>query len=302
MELIKDIRKEDQFKVTTFSKYQRVAVKKELINNLVKGKLEPACYWMVELICSGHFMDLWEIILFYYSKHIHVSNPKLPIYLDMRFSNFKKITETCPLELDLRNNVEIRKIFTEIISILCLSKKHHSYDMVQLNKEDFNVLTTERLKAPSIQYIEKHFKVGDPKELFIPLNEFSYMIDQKNTVGACYWIEWILHYTSKKKCACVVRDFPVKYKTDTIWIIWEIMMKQSNLMIQKIMGSLVNLFCIKYTPASKDRRRFLIYYAVSLCCDTILLDVDMISNKQAVDAIYEKCNFMYKDIKKNEIN
>jgi hypothetical protein len=300
MDLIRDIRKEDQFKLTTFSKYQRVAVKKELLTALSKGKLEPCCYWTIEMICSGLFMDLWELILQFYAKHIHVANPKLPIYIEMRFSTFKQIVDvsTTP-ELDMRNNIDIRKLFTEIITILCLSNKHHSYDKIHVNQDDFNILT-ERLKAPHIQFIDPYFKQGDPKELFIPLNEFSYMLDQKNTVGACYWIEWMLHFINKKSCACIPRDFP-KPK-DPIWIIWEILLGIKNPLLQKIMKSLVKLFCIKYTPAAKDRRRFLLYYAVSLHCETINTEIDIIANKPIIDSIYDKTSFMYKNIKKHEVN
>jgi len=300
MDIIQDIRKEELFKVTTFSKYQRVAVKKELLTSLSKGKLEPSCYWTIEFICSGLFMDLWEVILQFYGKHIHVANPKLPLYIELKFMKFKQIVTESPVsELELRNNIEIRKLMIELISILCLSNKHHSYDKVQVNQEDFNILT-ERLKAPNIQFVDKQFKQGDPKELFIPFNEFAYMLQQKNTLGACYWVEWILHFLSKKKCECVPREFP-KPK-DPIWILWEILLDIQSPLLQKILKALLQLFCIKYTPASKEKRRFLLYYAVSLHCENINTDVDIISNKPLIDTVYDKTSFMYKNIKKHEIN
>ena len=303
MEIIADKRTADVFRKTTFSNYQRSAVKKELIQSLIHSKIEPAMNWMIELLCSGHVSDIWEIILFFYAKHIHIANPKLPIYIHARFNTFKQSIETSD-DLSIRNNEIIRKLFSEMITVLCLSNKHHSYEIIKFNKMDFNLLTTDRLKAPSVVFVEPIFKTGDPKPLFVPLNEFSYMIHCKNSLDACYWIEWILEYISIKKCSAIARTLSNKHPTDCIWIIWEILIYYSNKLsdpIQKIMQSVLQLFLIKYTPACNERRRFLLYYAVSLCCNTIQLDIPMVEQKHMIDPVYEKCKILYRNIKKHEI-
>ena len=143
---INDVRTSVQLRNPTFSKYQRAAVKKELLGNLLRGKIEGCCYWSAELVCSGLLMDLWEIILYHAAKHIHIGNPKLPIYLNMRFQSFKEIVNTGYRnnELSVRNNDRIRKMFAEIMCVMCTSQQKHAFETVKVNKDDFENIQHER--------------------------------------------------------------------------------------------------------------------------------------------------------------
>ena len=122
---INDLRGETEFKGITFSKYKKQDVRKELLNCLKNGKIEPACYWTAEFVCAGHYQELWDIIMTFVSKHIHLANPKLCLYLDMRYEVFKGIVANGYIgnELRMRNNPRIRSLFAEIMCVICNSKK-----------------------------------------------------------------------------------------------------------------------------------------------------------------------------------
>ena len=315
---INDIRSAAEFKGITFSKFQKIKVKTELISCLLAAKVEPACYWAAELICAGHFIDLWETIILYVSRYIHLGNPKLPIYIDMRFGNFKDIMSSGynGNELALRNNPKIRQLFAEVISILCHSKKKHSLVSIKIQKkEEFNMtFMASRLKAPSIDFAHGIFKNDDPKELYIATNELAYHISptSKNIVSACYWLEWILEFETickqnKEVCLCETRTFaPVldKYRNDSIWIVWDVILneakKKADPLILKAIHSLLDMFSIKFTHGVKKRRRYIIYFAMALLTEPAEFSIDIITNKNELEAIVKKINVIYKDIKKNE--
>jgi hypothetical protein len=315
---INDKRSSSEFKGVTFSKFQKSKVRAELIQCLITAKVEPACYWAAELICAGHYGDLWEIILLFIGRYIHLGNPKLPIYIAMRFKNFKDILSTGYVgnELAMRNNIKIRQLFAEIISILCHSRKKHSLEAIKIQKVDeFNMThMASRLKAPTIKYVEAIFKPDDPKELFIAMNEFAYHLtpDSKNSVSACYWLEWLLEYETvckhkKELCIGETRQFaPIqdKFKNDIIWLVWDIILHEcaskQNPLISKIIHALLEIFSLKYSSGVKKRRKYLIYYAVSLLTDPIDLTIDIIANKKELDLIIKKIGIVYKDVKKNE--
>ena len=313
---INDIREPRDFKGESFSKYKKTDVRNQLIQSMIRGKIEPACYWSAELICAGHFMDLWECILHYAGKHIHLGNPKIIPYLELRFEGFRNIIKQGHHlnELQLRNNTNIRKLFAEVIAILTYSNRKHSFESIKIDRvEEFDMTQmTERLKAPTMRYAETIFLKEDPKELYIAINEFCFHLEKRNMVNACYWVEWIIEFDlickkRKESCLCQKRlATPVenKYQRDIIWLIWDALHQYSeqieNPFIKKLMESLMTIFCIKYTTGACKKRRYLLYFAVALLTEPVPTDIELVSKTELVRNIVEKIGEIYKQIKKNE--
>ena len=316
---INDIRSSAEFSGISFSKFQKSKVKLELLNSLVTSKVEPACFWSAELICAGHYADVWEIIILFICRYIHLGNPKLPIYISLRFGVFKEVMMNGYIgnELRMRNNPKIRKLFAEIMCVLCHSRKKHNFEPVKIKKEDeFNMThMSSRLKAPTVNYANEIFRKDDPKEMYIAINEFAYHISEEshNVVSACYWLEWVLEFDAickgkKELCVCENRQFAAvqdKFKNDNIWIIWEVILNQSakknDALVTKIINALLGIFCIKYSTGVKKRRRFVIYFAIALLTEPVDFKIEMINNKTEIDLIVNKIGLVYKDVKKNEL-
>ena len=319
---INDIRSESDFRGITFSSYKKTDVRKELMNSLSSSKIEPACYWSAELVCSGHYLELWDIIITFASKYIHLANPKLPLYIEMRYESFKSIISNGYVgnELRLRNHQKMRTLFAEIVCVLSNSKRQHKYDSVKIKKkEEYDIATmSQRLKAPRVDYAQEFFKERDPKEIFIAMNEFAYHIsrDSKNTLLACYWVEWIVEFETickakKETCRCERRaHIPVddKLQFDPIWMIWDMIIARSNdaeehsPLTQKIVNSLLRLYCIRFTPGVRKKRRYLIYFAISLLTTEYDSKIEMINDRIMIETAIGNINAIYKQIKQHEIS
>ena len=179
----------------TFSNYKLTDVKNKLIHSIQVSDIETSCYWAVELICSNNFQKLWDIIFYFYATYIHISNPKAVNYLDSRFKTFKQIYESVEDPIVLTDNTQLRYIFGEIVTTLCLSKKMYMVNYVGVPHDDFNMaLIYIKYKAPSQEYITPFYKENDPKHMISFFNEFIYNIESKNCFRAYYWLEYILGY------------------------------------------------------------------------------------------------------------
>jgi hypothetical protein len=315
---INDLRGDSEFRGFSFSKFKKADVKKELLNSLIHSKIEPACYWSAELICAGHYTDLWEIVILFFSKYVHLGNSNIGIYLEMRINDFKTILNNGYSDntLRLRNNDKIRKLFCEIMCILCDAKRRHSFDNVKIKMDDLNMLSVkDKFKAPSTEYGEEVFTTEDPKELFPFVNELAYSVtvSGNNQMDSCYWIEWIIEYEArckalKEKLLCERRVFAKvdsKCQKDIVWIIWDIFLKEAekrSKIVAKLMHSLLSLFCLKYTNGCHKKRKNLMYLAISILCEHFSTEKEIIRHSQLelVNQIKQNIHLVYGQIKKNE--
>ena len=315
---INDKRSLGEFQNISFSGYKKTDVKKILINCLMSNKIEDSYFWTAELFCAGHYLFLWDIIILFISKHIHLGNPKLPLYIDKKLSQFTKILNR-NYHYDIknaRNDENIRIIMFEIITLLCQSKKKNSYDCPKIKECEYSINNISyKLKAETIDYAYQTFKKKDPKELLIAINEFAWNMENqnRNTYNAIYWLEWIIGYEYLcKKNKNVIKqavprfNIPVdsKYNTDNIWIIWELLLKKAKEKsngIFRTVQSLLNLFCLKYKSSFKKKRKYLIYFAISLINDKIDNQIKLISDYSYLNSIRENSKIIFKQIKKNEI-
>ena len=315
MNTINDNRRQNLFSRTTFSNYKKSGVMKELLNSLIKNDIEGTCFWSAECVCSGYYVDLWNLIINYSCEYINLANPRLILLINRDLQKFKQIINEEENIMNLRNNVFVRKLFGEIFVIICTSNRKTKYQNISIKDSEVDLnYVSSKLVAPNTEYVSKYFKLNDPKELYMCLNEFLYqLIECENFNMVCYWYEWMVHFNNmcikkKSKIKCVVRDFIPenleKYNTDGLWIIWEIFFKLSEKKgkgVSSLMKNLFDIFILKYSTKSWVQRRYVIYYAISLCIDKIDFSIQINKDMNNVKKIVNNINVMYGEIKKNEV-
>ena len=81
---IHDSRTVVDFQKFTFSGHLRTHVYKVLNENIKLGHADYACYWSLELLCSGLVNSLWQTLFEAAAQHINRATPNVFLYLVKR--------------------------------------------------------------------------------------------------------------------------------------------------------------------------------------------------------------------------
>ena len=313
--LVDDERTLKDFKGVTYSGYKVLEVVKRLIQGMIQEKIEVSCYWCAELICSGHYMELWELLFLYYTKYIHIANPKLCIYVATKLKRFRENMNDCESEqeqLNFRNEAGFRSLFIELVVIMCVSPKKYIVNNVRVSPNDFNMLTIKDiLQAPDLSFSEKLFKDDDPKELMITVNEFSYNLSNEvsNTVRAYYWFEWVVEYAKmckKQKQICRIQKREIdtvdeKHLANPIWLIWEAIQQEATKrggIHEKIINSLFSIFILRYSDTMNTKRKFVVYYAISILTTNIVFsEYEILKDKKILTCVLGQLDKIFMQVK-----
>jgi hypothetical protein len=78
-------------------------------------------------------------------------------------------------------------------------------------------------------------------------------------------------------------------------------MKTQTAIVKKIISNLLSLYCLHYSNSVKKKRRYILYFVVSLLTEKINYNVHIQNNSDVIKKIKDTIDYIYRDIKKNEI-
>lgn len=99
-----------------------------------------------------------------------------------------------------------------------------------------------------------------------------------------------------------------KYEGDVIWSVWELLMNElskkynSSHMIHLIMKSTQILFCVEYKTTSLKRKKYLLYFAISLITENVNINGLLLTEEQReiVKRVVNKTDDIYAPLKNAE--
>jgi hypothetical protein len=146
--IINDPRDLKFFRDTTFSCFKKNDVKKSLEKSWHEGRMDYSQNWMAELIVSSQYTDIWLVIWRYWATYINIANPNIPYYLFTRYNEFTKIMKTYVdrnILIEMRNNLQVRVILSEITAIFTRSHKRPLVVTPKTKPDDFDIRHVMRM-------------------------------------------------------------------------------------------------------------------------------------------------------------
>jgi len=315
--IINDTR--DKFKTTSFSNFKKNELCKKLQNSIYYNKREEAFFWTCEMLCTNMLLEIWDTYFILMSKYIHIHNPKLPLYIEKKYYEFREIVGQDDTIQYVRNSKKLRIIFCSITTVLSCAEKLTILDNLQ-HKFVFKIESLyDNLKAPNTTFVNLVYKQGDPVEYLISFNEFIYhLTETKQKVDIIYWLNWIIEYDilcrkKKKIIGCVSRDIYKNSRkaleTNIIWIIWDTLFaiihkdKYSQNIIN-IVNSIYNLFTVRYCVSVNKKRISLICHTIEMILlhKEIKYNIPILNSSNELSNLEENIKIVMEQIKKSEVN
>ena len=281
------------FQKFTFSGHLRQHVYKVLDENIKLGHADYACYWSLELLCSGLVHSMWQTLFESTAKHINRAAPNAFLYLVKMYEKFAPYEGQYSVMnmTDIRNNSDVRNLICEVAASVAMCRKNKLPPLPKISPEhDFLQITvTENLKAPSANYAKHLVQEHDPLELYVPYNELIYCLrpETRDFTRALYWIAWMLKYAkqfktqNKTDLVCSLRPnmfVDSKHSHHVIWMIWEAVQDAAKHSPQAgtlspYIDALYKFHCLRWSPALLKQRICFLTTAVLFICESTTLDI-----------------------------
>jgi len=285
---IVDARTVADFQVFTFSGHSRKLAAKSLLESIQLGHADYACYWSLELLCSGLVNSLWATLFEAASLSVNRVCPNVFTYLITQYEAFVTIQNQYMVAnmTEIRNNPSARNLVCEAACVLSNCRKQKPLTLPRIKPEhDFDAATIrENLRATSQHFGSGILKPEDPYELAIPINELCFSIQSRDTLRSLYWVAWILAFArerkkqSKQALAISPRDghlIPDKYARHLVWLFWDVVHRygsQSGFLVPYL-DCLEKMYCFKWEPSVAKQRQTFLLTAIVFLTESQALDV-----------------------------
>jgi len=319
---INDTRDLSSFKQKTFSGYKKNDVINAVLKSIESKKVENACNWCSECIISGYTFILWEKLIIFSSKIIHINSPNIPFYLLKKnrvlFNQVERLGRAKENVLLLRNSQMIRNLLFDIVSSLTMAPKTKRYDKLPKidEKEDFQFHNIQKRLCAQMNILPDHIMhFSDPDELRIIINEFFTLLKNKQFGydKCCYWVLWLVKWEQihKKKQASWtvdardVKGLNKKLCADVVWILWETIFEEMKIRndtnISKQIQSLYGLFKFNYSSGKRNGRLPLLFNAIGYLTNNVNFNIPIRTDYKIFIQVQGNLNKMFLAKKGNEI-
>jgi hypothetical protein len=293
MHLITDTRKVKDMKKTTFNQYKRQDVFKFLHTQIKNQNLDTANYWAGELLISGAILNLFEKLLEVFCVDINIKNPQFIFYLWQEYDYMLELTSEYDDLVEMRNNMEIRNIVSNLVNILVFSEQYSLPKMEKIASYELKTLSIIRLQYnKNTENIQPFLKPGDPRsDIEIPLNEIVNHLKtpklSNSLENIVYWVSWLLAWENElikvnSVGGCSSRDVPKLdkvYHTDVIWIVWNVILSVSETkkdsQIKKICQKCRDFYVYFYNKSNKSKKLYLLIFSATLFIRSISYDTNI---------------------------
>lgn len=291
---ITDSRTVADFQKKTFCGHVRSHVTKVLLQTIQLGHADYACYWSLELLCSGLVHTLWMTLFEGAALHVNRANPNVFLYLAEAYEKYAPLESKYSIATmtDIRNNPDVRRSVCEAAAVVATCRKNKLPSLPTIKPmHDFDPVTIqETIKAPSTLYGKLVLRNDDPLVVAVPINEFCYCIrsDVRDTTRSLYWMAWVYAYCREHKkqtketlvFADRTNEFvPSEHGRHVVWIFWDCIRKQAPVQSRPYIDVLYKMYTLRWSVGEAKSRQAILTAALVLVCEGTTIDTSPVTGQ-----------------------
>lgn len=317
-----------EFKTHTLGGFPKGKVATALDKSLAANKIEAACYWAFQLMASGMANAVWEKLLGILFKSVNIASPRLPAWIQGKQQQWLRTIIRKELSgpgvLQIRNIQAARNLITEVIVVICQSRRRKLDTCTAKIKEaDFVIGNVhERCQARGSNMISGLLGDNDPSEIRLAANEFCFNLVNKNMQDTLYWLNWILYWerinVKKFKQPFIVQSrevegIPYNDTRDVVWLLWSIIHQVRSRVIRDLRGqmhpakdidrleaqldALWKTYIFKWKPGAKSKRLPLLIWSLHYLIYPIDWTIEVIPRLDIFVKAVANVNLMFEKMK-----
>lgn len=298
----------------SYSGHKKSAVFAQWRRQLLLQQYEAACHWTAEIDCSRWQAALWEKILVFASKQVHLHCPKIAMLVAKKYREFLHARCAPHHKCD---NAALRRNLAQVIGVLCLSPKGPVY---QLPKVDAHRIDITKLAKKIHPWLRAHHKSGDNRLALQFLSSILDNLDKRIVHKTLFWLSALLHLEKqlrkerKETITMATRRMEGvvlgNHAQDWVWLLWHALIGAppcaQEPLLRRSLLDLAFLFARDYTGGKKTSRVHLLIHAMFLTSShgTLNWQRNVYPSADAADLIHQACaniDVMYRDIRQAKI-
>lgn len=308
----------------SYSGYKKTCVFSKWQRELQQQQYEQACYWTAEADASGWQDDIWNKLIVFASKQVHVHLPTLPTLLARNYAYYRNYLVTCSTQQiakQPRNCIALRQHLCQAVGFIALSSKGPVYT---LPKVDILKVDESKLIVGVHSWLVPHRKSNDSEVVIRILSTILWNLETHKTPDVMYWLSVLLAYEKQQRknktpiqmasraplpTTDKIRNLSVDPKSthDWVWLMWLALDTASAhyrrpVACQRALRDLSYLFALDYKSSRKMTLVAVIIHAMHLVrLDTLDWSSSIYTNEQSKSMITKACtniDVMYAEVER----
>jgi hypothetical protein len=288
--------------IFSYSGFTKSVILTQMTKAFCEQDYDSACYWSVEMHCSGYLATWWSNICFFCAQNIHLRNPKISKFLVSIVHEYPEIGIN---SIQTLNDAKYRQVIALIAGVCTFSPK----DNMNIKLTSFEELHDIQIYVESTEIHSRVRDVAienDSVFLMQVVTRIIVAIKQNKFHESIRFFKAGLLFEKQKHTKIHMisgkrpwKNLDVAYWNDWVFLLWDSLInfcETTHPELTHVIRSWHVLFIRDYSKSTKKEKIYYIINCIILLTHQIDVKIPCIHNEITINRGCENIDLLYKDV------